>query len=118
MLKKRLRPLNYYSLAFAIVVIIGETLVMLNTSKPFPLSADDYLAALALLLFSIRPLTTQRLAGLLATWCFAVGGLWVMLIYRIDPALGGNGERVFVLGGAFVAACIGALWTARTRELK
>ena len=103
--------LNYFSLVFAGLLIVGETVVvMTDPSKPLALSLDDYLVASGLLVFAWRPFSLARLGGLLASWFFACGGLWVMLVYRMPPL--GEGERLAVLVAAFVLALLGAVWTA------
>lgn len=101
--------LNYFSLLFASLLFIGETIVVLTTNKPLALSLDDYIVIISLLIFAARPFNRARLAGLLATWTFAAGALWVMLIHRMPPL--GEGERLAALAGAFAAAVIGTLWS-------
>ena len=108
----KLSLLNFYSLACAMLLYVGETVVAItDAAKPFSLSVDDYIVATGLFVFSLRPFTSKRLAGLAASWAFAVGGLWVMLIYRLPPL--GEGERLGLLVGALLAAVVGLISTAK-----
>lgn len=101
--------LNFYSLFFAIALAIGETVVLLiDPTKPFALSADDYLVVLGLLVFGCKPLTQLRRAGLATCWGFACGNLWVILIVRLE----GDGERLAAVIAALIAAAIGLIATA------
>lgn len=65
-LKPSRDALNYFSLLFALLVFVGESIVVFTSDKIFALSADDYIAATALLIFAARPFNIARLAGLLA----------------------------------------------------
>ncbi|MFT5063285.1 MAG: hypothetical protein ACI91G_000652 [Gammaproteobacteria bacterium] len=104
----KLTALNFYSLVSAVLLAIGETVVVLiDPNKPFALSLDDYLVVIGLIAFASKPLTQLRRAGLAACWAFACGNLWVILIVRLE----GDGERLGAVIGALLAAIIGLICT-------
>lgn len=103
--------LFYFALFIAIVLTIGETLVLVKTDKYWPLSVDDY-AVCGLLAFSAFNLDSGfGLALMLLAWSFMAGNLYAMLFTRMDPH-GGTRERLGALAVLMVCALIGAGLTA------
>lgn len=101
--------LNIYSLISALLLAIGETVVLfIDPSKPLALVLDDYLVVIGLIAFAYKPLTQLRRAGLATCWAFACGNLWVILIVRLE----GDGERLGAVIGALLVAFIGLIATA------
>lgn len=95
----------YFSLVAAVLMAIGETLVLVKTDKYWPLSLDDYLVCGALLYcgLTLEQISSQYL--LLATWGFMAGNIYAMIFTRMDPN-GGTRERLgllsIMLGGSLV----------------
>ncbi len=88
--------LPYYALGVAILLTIGETLVVIRTNKYWPLSLDDYLAC-ALLIYTA--LTFEQGSSqilMLIAWALMSGNLYAMLFTRMDPN-GGTRERLGAL---------------------
>lgn len=105
----KLSALNFYSLICAVLLAIGETVVLfIDPNKPLALVLDDYLVAAGLVIFAAKPFSQLRRAGLAACWAFASGNLWVILIVRLE----GDGERIGAVAGAIVAALLGLIFTA------
>lgn len=103
--------LPYYALAVAVLLTIGETLVVIRTTKYWPLSLDDYLAC-ALLAYSA--LTFEQAASpllMLIAWAFMSGNLYAMLFTRMDPN-GGTRERLGALALLLVLSLTGIAATA------
>lgn len=99
--------LFYFSLVVAVVLTIGETLVLLRTDKYWPLSLDDY-AVCALLAFSAFNLSSSFGPVLmLLAWAFMGGNLYAMLFTRMDPN-GGTRERLGALAVLMTCALAGA----------
>lgn len=99
-----------YAASCAVILALGETLVVLTRGKYWPLSVDDYAAAAALLAVSRARPHPFRLPLLAAVWAFATGNLYAMLFTRLDPATG-TGERVALLALATALAAAGLAWT-------
>ncbi|GAA6151336.1 hypothetical protein [Pseudoteredinibacter isoporae] len=103
--------LFYFALIVAVVLTIGETLVLVKTEKYWPLSLDDY-AACALLAFSAFNLNQlYGLVMMLVAWTFMAGNLYAMLFTRMDPN-GGTRERLGALAILLVCALAGGAMTA------
>jgi hypothetical protein len=99
-----------YSTVFALLLILGETVVVLRARKFWPLSFDDYAVAALLLVASLWLADPYRLPVLLAAWAFSSGNLYAMLFTRMDPN-GGSRERLPVLAVALVASLMGCALT-------
>ena len=83
-----IKTLRIYSIAFCILLFVGETAVVLTTDKYWPLSIDDYVA-IALLLISLGSL--EQLKGQLlqlGTWAYMNGKVYTMVFVQLDPASG------------------------------
>jgi len=102
---------RHYSLVFALVLAVGETLIVINTDKYWPLSLDDYLAAALLTLGWLWAPAVKGWLLLLPTWAYVVGNLYAMLFTRLDP-VSGSGERIMLLVVALSAAALGATLAA------
>ncbi len=103
--------LFHFALVIAVILTIGETLVLLKTDKYWPLSIDDY-AVCALLAFSAFNLSTGLgLVLMLVAWTFMGGNLYAMLFTRMDPN-GGTRERLGALAVLMLCAFVGASVTA------
>ena len=95
------KTLKIYSIAFCILLFIGETAVVLTTDKYWPLSVDDYVA-IALLLISLG--TLEHLKGQLlqlGTWAYMNGKVYTMIFVQLDPA---SGPQESILGLAILFA--------------
>lgn len=99
-----------FSLACALLLAVGETLVLLTRGKYWPLSLDDYVAAGALALVAAWVRPALRATLLPCAWAFALGNLYAMLCTRLDPATG-TGERVGLLAFATALAAVGLAWS-------
>ena len=95
-----------YAVAVAIILIIGETWVVLTTNKYWPLSLDDYIACGALLVAAYSIKRIQQAPWLMAIWMFMFGNIYAMLFNRLDP-ISGTGERVTLLIGLLVFIAVG-----------
>lgn len=105
-----LRLARGLTLAMAVALAAGETIVALAHGKYWPLSADDYAIA-ALLLYGRRATRGGgRRTWLVMPWALAAGNLYAMLFTRMDPA-GGSGERLALVAVA-LAASLGGLAVA------
>ncbi|CAM3704336.1 hypothetical protein [Parendozoicomonas haliclonae] len=108
------RTMYYYTLFCALILAIGETLVVINTEKYWPLSLDDYLAVAALaILAQAAKAKPKWLAMLPAVWTFIIGNLYAMLFTRLDPVTG-SGERIGLLIVAIAAAAVGLIGAIQT----
>lgn len=100
-----------YSIICALSLLIGETLVVMNTNKYWPLSFDDYVAVCALG-FAIRHYQkSQNALGLLIVYAYVMGNLYAMLFTRLDP-IHGSGERITLLVVALSIAVLGFMLSA------
>jgi len=88
--------LGYYTLAVAILLIIGETLIVIKTDKYWPLSLDDYAVCGILLYGAFNMEQNHSLLLMIGAWCFMLGNLYAMLFTRMDPN-GGSRERLGAL---------------------
>lgn len=103
--------LFYFALVVAVVLTIGETLVLVKTDKYWPLSLDDY-AVCGLLAFSAFNLSeVYGLVLMLLAWAFMAGNLYAMLFTRMDPN-GGTRERLGALAVLLLCAIAGGAMTA------
>ncbi|MBB6520259.1 hypothetical protein [Pseudoteredinibacter isoporae] len=103
--------LFYFALVVAVILTIGETLVLVKTDKYWPLSLDDY-AVCALLAFSAFNVTDIfGLVLMLVAWAFMAGNLYAMLFTRMDPN-GGTRERLGALAVLLLCALAGGAMTA------
>ncbi|MCX2982050.1 hypothetical protein EYC98_14400 [Halieaceae bacterium IMCC14734] len=103
-----IKALRIYSIAFCVLLFIGETAVLLTTNKFWPLSVDDYVA-IAVLLYSLRSL--ERLEGQLlqlGTWAYMSGKLYTMIFMKLDPALG-TSESVLALSVLLAETVVGLI---------
>ncbi len=99
-----------FALFVALILAIGETVVLVKTDKFWPLSVDDYVAC-ALLTYSaltLEQVTSQYL--MLATWSLMTGNLYAMLFTRMDPN-GGTRERLGALTALLSSSLAGAVCT-------
>ena len=105
--------LPFFAVLVAVILIVGETLILVRTDKYWPLSLDDYLACLLLLYaaYSFEFLLGKVL--MLIAWCFMAGNLYAMLFTRLDP-ITGTRERLGALAALLIAVSIGAFLTAIT----
>ncbi len=96
-----------FALLIAVVLTIGETLVLVRTDKYWPLSMDDYAVCLALAVsaFQLDQLWGQLM--MLVAWVFMAGNLYAMLFTRMDPN-GGTRERLGALTVLMFCAIAGA----------
>jgi hypothetical protein len=90
--------LRYGSIFLSILLIIGETLVLLKTNKYWPLSVDDYVAATCIIISAYLAKENKYLPYLIAAWAFVLGNMYAMLFNRLDPVYG-SGERINLLIG-------------------
>ena len=103
-----IKTLRIYTIAFCVLLFLGETAVLLTTDKFWPLSVDDYIA-IAVLLWSLRAL--ERLQGQLlqlATWAYLSGKFYTLVFVRLDPARD-TSEPVFALTLLLAEALVGLL---------
>lgn len=81
-----IKGLRIYTIAFCVLLFLGETAVVLTTDKYWPLSFDDYVA-IGMLLVSLRSLESLKGQLLqLVTWAYMSGKLYTMVFVRLDPA--------------------------------
>jgi len=95
--------LRISTIVLSLLLIIGETLVLLNTDKFWPLSLDDYFAAIVLIVISMLSKENKYLPYLIAGWAFVLGNMYAMLFNRLDPVYG-SGERINLLIGINLVA--------------
>lgn len=98
--------LTIFAVVVAILLTIGETLVLIRTDKYWPLSLDDYVVCLALAYsgFTLADPVSQLI--MLLAWAFMAGNLYAMLFTRMDPN-GGSRERLGALSVLFLASLAG-----------
>ena len=84
------------TIILSVLLIVGETMVLLKTDKFWPLSLDDYFAAIFLIVFSMLSKKNKYLPYLIAGWAFVLGNMYAMLFNRLDPVFG-SGERINLL---------------------
>lgn len=104
--------LGIFALVIAVVLTIGETLVLTRTNKYWPLSLDDYAVCLAL---GYSGLTLDKPLSqliMLVAWAFMAGNLYAMLFTRMDPN-GGTRERLAALAVLLSASLIGIYCTTQ-----
>jgi hypothetical protein len=101
---------QYFAFIVALILTIGETVIVVRTTKYWPLSMDDYVAC-ALLIYSACTLE-QSLSQLLMlmTWAFMIGNLYAMLFTRLEPQ-GGSRERLGALTVMLLLSLVGAIST-------
>ena len=92
-LKKTLR---IGTMILSVLLIIGETIVLLKTDKYWPLSIDDYFAASFLILIAYFSKNNKYIPYLVAGWAFVLGNMYAMLFNRLDPVYG-SGDRINLL---------------------
>ena len=99
-----------YALCIAVILTVGETLVLVKTDKYWPLSADDYVvcAVLAYTASTFETLLSQLL--MLLAWAFMAGNLYAMLFTRMDPVTGTR-DRLAALSVLLAASVGGAILT-------
>jgi hypothetical protein len=85
-----------YAVCIALILIAGETWVVLTTNKYWPLSLDDYIACTALILCAYWVKCAKQAPLFIATWMFMFGNIYAMLFNRLDP-VSGTGERINLL---------------------
>ena len=90
------RVLQIGTVILSVLLIIGETVVLLKTDKYWPLSLDDYFAATCLIVFAWLSNNSRYLQYLVASWAFVLGNMYAMLFNRLDPVYG-CGERINLL---------------------
>ena len=90
------RVLQIGTVILSVLLIIGETVVLSKTDKYWPLSLDDYFAAVCLIVFAWLSNNNRYLQYLVATWAFVLGNMYAMLFNRLDPVYG-SGERINLL---------------------
>ena len=102
--------LPFFAVLVAVILIVGETLILVRTDKYWPLSLDDYLACLLLLYaaYSFEFLLGKVL--MLIAWCFMAGNLYAMLFTRMDPVTGTR-ERLVPLAALMTASLAGGALT-------
>jgi len=84
------------TIVLSVLLIIGETIVLVKTDKYWPLSIDDYLAAIYLILIAYLSKNNKYLPYLMVGWAFVLGNMYAMLFNRLDPIYG-SGERINLL---------------------
>lgn len=97
-----------YAVIVALLLIIGETWVVLTTNKYWPLSLDDYIACGALLVAAYAIKTARQAPWFMAIWMFMFGNIYAMLFNRLDP-ISGTGERIEALTGLLVIIAVGII---------
>jgi hypothetical protein len=102
--------LRIYVWVLCTVVVIGESLTLLLTSKYWPQGMDELAFSLSLFVLTARSLTTQRLTLMFGAFWFLFGSLYTMFFSRLDPN-GGTGERLAGLLVLMAACLVGAVWT-------
>jgi hypothetical protein len=103
----------------ALILIAGETWVVLTTNKYWPLSLDDYLACLGLIIGAQLIKQARQLPWLMCVWLFMFGNIYAMLFNRLDP-VSGTGERITLLIGLLGVIGIGgaiSTYTWLSRDL-
>ena len=106
--------ITIYSIVCALALFVGETLVVLNTNKYWPLSLDDYIAVIALMVSIYILNKRNNPLGLIAVYAYVVGNLYAMLFTRLDP-VHGSGERTTLLVIALVIAAIGFILSLKSQ---
>jgi hypothetical protein len=106
--------LTLYSAICALMLFVGETVVVLKTNKYWPLSLDDYIAVAALIFSIYVYQKTQQALGLIVVYAYVVGNLYAMLFTRLDP-IHGSGERIELLIAALSIAAIGFFLSLRVQ---
>ncbi len=102
-----------YAAFVAVLLIVGETWVVLSTSKYWPLSIDDYIACSGLIICAIAIKNAQHLPWLMGIWMFMFGNIYAMLFSRLDP-VSGTGERIELLIGLLGIIFIGIVSSTYT----
>ncbi len=102
-----LTAIRLYAVFIALLLIAGETWVVLTTDKYWPLSADDYVACIALLIAAKWVNSANKLPWLIIIWTFMFGNLYAMLFTRLAP--GGSGERIELLAGLLAMLALGLI---------
>ena len=105
-----IKVLRIYTIAFCVLLFLGETAVLLTTDKYWPLSLDDYVA-IAVLLASLRYI--DRLKGQLmqlGIWAYMSGKLYTMVFVRLDPGTAAE-QPVLALTLLLAEAIIGLVVT-------
>ncbi len=103
-----LAVVRLYAVVVALILIAGETWVVLTTNKYWPLSLDDYLACLGLIAGAYLINSARQLPWLMCVWLFMFGNIYAMLFNRLDP-VSGTSERITLLIGLLVVIGIGAV---------
>ncbi|MCL6269417.1 hypothetical protein M3P05_05590 [Sansalvadorimonas sp. 2012CJ34-2] len=106
-----------YTVIFALVLLIGETLIALNTEKYWPLSLDDFVVAILLIVTAKISWDKTIHWFMPVLWAFACGNLYAMLFTRLDPVTG-SGERIGLVTIALLAAAIGLAGSLIARKSK
>lgn len=88
--------LNIFSWVFIVLMSLGETWVLLNTEKYWPLSLDDYLGIAALIVLTLKVSAPKRYLYMAVTYAAMAGNIYAMLFNRLDP-IHGSGERIVPL---------------------
>ena len=105
--------LRYSTVVLAIILIIGETIVLLNTDKYWPLSVDDYIAASCLIISAYLSTDFKYWPFMIASWAFVLGNMYAMLFSRLDPIYG-SGERIMLLVVINLISCLYLVLSIRT----
>ncbi len=101
-----------FTVLFAFALLIGESVVLVLTDKFWPLSVDDYVAVVALLVSARLARDPRRLGFLMASWAYVLGNLYSMLFNRLDP-VSGTGQRVPLLAALVLIALVCFVASAR-----
>jgi len=84
------------TLFLSVLLILGETVVLVKTAKFWPLSVDDYFIATFLIVIAYLSKEDKYIPYLIAGWAFLLGNMYAMLFNRLDP-VHGSGERINLL---------------------
>lgn len=104
--------LRIYVWVLCTLVVIGESLTLILTTKYWPQGMDELAFSLSLFALTARPLNTKRLTLMFGSFWFLFGSLYTMFFSRLDPN-GGTGERLAGLLVLMAACLVGAVWTLR-----
>lgn len=107
----RFDPLRVYLWLLCTMVLGGESYVLLTTDKYLPQGMDEMAFCTTMLALTWRPLTSSRMVGMIAGFCFLLGSLYTMLFLRLDPHFGAKAERIVGIMVLMVACMVGAVWT-------
>ncbi|KZK88595.1 hypothetical protein PsAD46_02553 [Pseudovibrio sp. Ad46] len=105
--------LPIYAVVLAVILSVGETLILIRTDKYWPLSIDDYLACSLLIFSALIFESAVGVALMLCAWAFMSGNLYAMLFTRLDPQTGTR-ERIPALSILLGAVSIGLVATFAT----